>query len=146
MKLVKLLPEQVMRFWDQIEECIRVSLPPMLEESNENILRIQESLLVERMQCWLGVEDLLETTIYGIMTTSFCYDDCTGQKNLLIFSLTIVNAYPETLWKDSYETLRKFAAFHECKQIIAYTNLDSVAMIVRNLGGDDSWKMLKLPV
>ncbi len=146
MILLKMLPDQIMRHWSFVKDCIVASAPPGFNNDPDAMIRLQESLLLEQAQCWAAAEDLGSNTIYGTMITKCVYDECTGVKNLLIFSVCITSLHPPTLWKDSYESLRAFASAQGCKSILSFTNQDKVVEIAQSLGADVSWRLIQLSV
>ncbi len=146
MILLKMLPDQIMRHWSFIKDCIIASAPPVVSMDEDAMIRLQEALLLEQMQCWAAVEDLDSVTVYGTMLTKCVFDECTGVKNLLIFSVCITSTHPPTLWKDSYEILRKFAGAQGCKNILCFTTQDKIVEIAKSLGADVSWRLIQLPV
>ena len=142
MKLLKFSPIQIMENWPYIKECISLSLPPYVLGSQDAMLRIQEQLLVEYLDCWACVNDELGT-LFGIMTTRVAVDDITLTKNLLIFTITLTEEHENDVWLEGYEYLSKYAESRNCTSIIAYTNQEHVIALADNLRGDTSWRMLQ---
>lgn len=145
MKLLKFSPTQIMENWPYIKECILLSLPPYVLASQDTLLRIQEQLLVEYLECWACVEDDLKKFL-GIVTTQIAVDDLTLTRNLLIFTVTITEEHEDDIWLQGYEYLSKYAKVRGCASIIAYTNQEQVVMLATRLQGDTSWRMLRFPL
>ena len=145
MRLLKFSPTQIMENWPYIKECIALSLPPYVLDCQDAMIRIQEQLLVEYLECWACVNDELES-LFGIVTTKIAVDDLTLTRNLLIFTITMTEEHEDNVWLEGYEYLSKYAKARNCSSIIAYTNQESVIMLARNLGGDTSWRMLQFPL
>ena len=145
MRLLKFSPAQIMENWPYIKECISLSLPPYVLASQDAILRIQEQLLVEYLECWACVNDELGT-LFGIVTTQIAVDELTLSKNLLIFTITLTEEHENDVWLEGYEYLSKYAKARNCSFIIAYTNQEHVISLAENLQGDTSWRMLQFPL
>ncbi len=146
MKLLRLTPEQVMNHWSFIKDCIDASAPPLLKGNEVAMITIQEGLLLDQMQCWVAIESLIENGIYGTMITKAVYDECSGVKNLLIFSVCITAEHPPTLWMESYEQLKKFALSQNCHSIICFSDQQRILEISQSLGADTSWHLIQIPV
>ena len=142
MKLLKFSPTQIMENWPYIKECIALSLPPYVLASSDAMLRIQEQLLVEYLECWACVDDKLGE-LFGIVTTKIAVDDLTLTKNLLVFTITITEAHEHSVWSDGYYYLSKYATAKGCASIIAYTNQESVVALANSIKGDTSWRLLQ---
>ena len=142
MRLLKFSPTQIMENWPYIKECISLSLPPYVVESQDAMLRIQEQLLVEYLECWACVDDTLGT-LFGIITTKIAVDDVTLSRNLLLFTVTITEEHENSVWVEGYKYLSKYAKARDCSSIIAYTNQENIIMLANSLHGDTSWKMLQ---
>lgn len=146
MKLLRLTSDQVMQYWTSIKRCIEESLPPTTNNIDDALLHVQEQLLVGSMQCWAAVDSPNSPVIYGIATTKVVYDECTGDKNLLLFSVTTILEHPQTLWRDAYLALSKFAKSQGCNKLIAYSNNDIMIKIAQGLGADTEWVLLTFSI
>jgi len=141
-ELTKLTPEQVMEYWPQIRECIEVSLPPLVRADAESILRVQESLLLGRLECWVASETRDLTKTLGIATTCFVTDEISLTKNLLIYTATTIAPHSQDLWSVSYGVLARYARSRNCKNIIAYSEQPEVINLVERIGGTSNWRIL----
>lgn len=146
MKLLKLLPEQVMTHWESIKNCVWNALPPLTYSSDETILNIQEKFLLGTLQCWAAIESVESPIIYGIVVTQIVVDEISQTKNMLLFAVSVINEHPHSMWSDAYESLRAVAKANDCKTLVAYSNQEKVFHIAQNLGADISWRFLQFPV
>jgi len=145
-ELTKLTPEQVMEYWPQIRECIEVSLPPLVRQNSKALLRIQESLLLRRLECWIASETRDLTKSLGVATTCFVTDEISLTKNLLVYTATTVASHSQEMWSKCYEVLAKYATSRGCKNIIAYSELPEVISLVERIGGNCNWRILYFPL
>ena len=145
MKLLKLSPEQLMTHWQYVKECILLALPPFVNSTTDNILRIQEMLLVNTLECWACINEI-SGQFYGIMTTQLTADEITQTRNLLIFSITLTEEHEDIIWDEGYTEMMKYAMANNCANIIAYSNQQLVIEKASKLGADVSWRMLNFPV
>jgi hypothetical protein len=137
--MYKLLPEQVMAYWDDIKACIMAALPPYVGSNPDAITYIQEQLLVGTIECWAAFE---EKKLCGVMTTQVIHDPISRTRNLLIYSITIVSGHSDELWQLAAEKMRAYATARKCNNIIAYSNNDQMIYIAEKLGADSSYRLL----
>ena len=145
MKLLKLSPEQLMTHWPYVKECILLALPPFVNSNTENIIRIQEMLLVDMLECWACIDEI-SGQFYGIMTTQLTADEITKTRNLFIFSITLTEEHEDIIWDEGYAEMMKYAVAKNCTNIIAYSNQQLVVNKAEKLGADVSWRLLNFPV
>lgn len=134
--LLRLLPNQIMKYWDEIKYCIYLALPPHVEP---NYLAIQEKMLIGEMDCWVII---FEGTIRAVITTQFVMDACTDTKQLLVFSLTATEAIYIKTWEEAYNTMMKYAASRNCDRIIAYIRDDKLVDLAEHFNAETSWRLL----
>ena len=146
LEITKLNPEQIMRYWSEIKECINSSLPPLVKDNDQSMLKIQENLLVGKLECWIGSEAGDASKIYAVATTCFVTDEISETKNLLVYTLATVNPHSQELWTKARDILSRYGKSKNCSNIIAYSNLREVENIINKLGGDSSWKILYIPI
>jgi len=138
-QLVRVTPDKVMEYWYQIRECIVAALPPYVEPSEKNFLIIQESMLTESLHCWVAMEN---SQIYGVCTTRFTRDETSGEKNLLIYTVTITEAHPTSLWRDCLATLSRFAIANNCRSILAFSENERVLEICTSIGANIDTRLI----
>lgn len=142
MILTRLLPDQIMRFWDGIKECIACALPPLVDESIDIMLQIQAELLLGNLECWIVTERAQSGIIYGVVTTRIVYDEISKQKNLLIYTAATVDDHPQEVWQESLDIMRRYAKSKQCFRIIAYSNNFKMLSIAQHIGADVSWRVI----
>lgn len=138
--LLKLLPDQVMRHWDEIKYCIEIAMPPHIEH---NMLRVQEQLLTGELVCWMSV---INNIIQAIITTQVINDIVTDTTQLLVFSFTAIDSHKLSAFRDMRDIMIKYARSRGCSRIVAYTPNDSVAELAQYLGADITWSILSWEV
>lgn len=141
--LVRLLPKQITDSWNVIKYALKNSMPPQAEFSDEAANNILKALISGDMQCWTIASD---NEVLGITITTITDDRCSGERNLLIYSVFGFKKIPDRVWRDGLDSLKKYAAGMKAKYIVALTVVDRVKEIVRNLGGNADWTFLKLEV
>lgn len=137
---IKLLPDQVMRYWDEVSSCIDAALPPHVEP---NFINIQELLLVGEMECWVSIRG---NVISAVMVTQWINDSATGTLQLLIFTLVAVDETHFDTYQEAHDVLIKYAKSRGCKRIIAYSPHQRVIELAKAFGADCSWHLLSLEV
>lgn len=132
--LVKLLPEQVANYWeDLIKEGIRVSLPLHVARDDDAMNSILGQILKGNIQCWVVKN---ESQIIAIATTAIMKDDLTGSSSLLIYSVTTLSHMAEDFWKEGYEAFTKFARGVGCNRVYAYTTDERVVAMAKLNGAE----------
>lgn len=144
--LVKLLPEQVMNFWDLIKDSIENSLPPYVTSNPQRMARIQEHLFGGILQCWVPAILGEAPRVLGFVITKVVYDDSTDSANLLIFSMYAVEKWDISVWNEGFQTLKKFAKSRGCESIIGYTNEEGAIRFAERFGGEAEYTFLKIPL
>ena len=129
--LVKMLPHQIADNWEILSYGIQQSLPPITYQSPKRMARILESLLGEKMNLWLGIQD---EKIHGIIVTSLVYESNSDVKDLLIYCIYGFKDLPTKLITEGMETLKKFASSKGCKRLTAYSNVESVINMMKRFG------------
>lgn len=143
MELVRLLPDQIMRYWDQISECISDAMPSFAHKDKAAMLQVQQRLLLQTLDCWIAMRDTESDIIYGVMTTQLVFDGPTRTRNLLIYSVSTISDHPSDMWQLAAEKLSKYATTKNCKHIIAYSNDPRMLHIAEKLGADTSFRLIR---
>lgn len=147
--LLRLLPEQVARYWDIIKPGIEKALPPVAGESADKMNNILGAILGGGMVCWLiyrKLEEGIEVT--GFMVTTIAVDSCTITNSLLIY--VIFAAKGRSIggdgWAEGYEALSKYGKSVGCSRITGYTDVDYVCKIAEKLGGESKYRFVSVPI
>jgi hypothetical protein len=133
---LKLLPDQIMRYWDEIKESVDAALPPHVEP---NYVRIQEQFLTGEMDCWVSYVD---NVIRTIITTQVITDTVTDTRQFLIFSVTSVEEHTSKTWPEMYTALLKYARSKGCSRAVAYTSNVGFKLLAEQYGADCTWYLL----
>jgi len=141
--LLRLSGVDIGEYWPQIQTGIERSFPPQACDVERTLSNIQQALLENRMQCWVGIVD---DRVVGSVVTAIATDNCIGAKNLLIYSLYWPRTDSGETWEDGLQTLREFARGTGCQKIIGYTQSGAVRKRVIELGGEAKTVMIELEV
>ena len=132
--LVRVLPNQVCDHWDVVSYGIQQSLPPITIESPRRMNNILESLLLGRMDLWIGLE---EDKVRGLVVTAFSYDKNSDVQDLLIYSIYGFEDLSTELIMEGMETLKKFAVSNGCKRVTAYSKVEAVINMMKRFGSEE---------
>jgi len=144
--LVRMLPDQVVDNWEFLSYAIEEALPPFADAAGDRMSSILTALLSDKMVCWVSVNS--QNTIDNVVTTSITEDDCSGMKNLVIYSVFGVGetTMNRRSWMEAYKTLSDYAKAQGCYRIVAYTAEQSIIELVKRLGGDASYTFISVPL
>jgi hypothetical protein len=145
--LTKITPDQVASMWDVIRDAIEKSLPPISSEDKNRMNNILTSLLCGKSHCWMSYVKNEDKNIFeGLLITRIIYDDISDCKNLLIYCIYGYEFVGRSSWTEGLKTLVKYAAGLGCSNIVAYSSVPSIISLIDKLGGDTSFKFIKLPL
>lgn len=142
MILLRLLPDQVMTYWDEIKQHISLALPPYVANDTQSMLHIQEELLNGLLDCWICAEDVKMVNVYGIATTKFIADPVSRTKNMLVYTVNTVSVHPRDLWQLCRDKFSAYAKSYGCSNILAYSNNPTMLDIAERLGADTSYRLV----
>lgn len=148
-KLLKLLPYQISERWDWVWSTIEPALPTFsnIRQNYERENNVLAALLGGKLEYLLFlVDDGNEVKIKVAMTVAVIETIDESGKQLLIYSIYGLRMASKEEWLEGFELLKKYAMSKHCVSIVAYTNLKSVAEMVRRLGGNADFTFLKLEV
>lgn len=146
--LVKLSPEQVAESWQTLSPMIARALPPVTESHPRVMKKILERMLLGQIVGWLICDTVKngEMKILGLGTTLISIDEGSTERNLLIYTLFAARPVSASVWRDGYDTLRRYANAEGCKNIIGYTSEPRVVDIIKALGGNANTTLIKMEV
>lgn len=110
--LVKLLPDQIAKYWDYIKYAAQNGVAGGEEISPSMVQNALENLLADTMQCWWLVtaqENGDEPTLHCIVVTSPLYDNVTRKSTLRICYAFGFTDMSKELWLDMLMTLINYA-------------------------------------
>jgi len=145
--LIKMLPEQISKFWDVIKYGVEQSLPPIAGEHPDKINRILSAALSGSVDVWASyVKDDGNRILEGIVLTRILYDGVSGTKNLLIYTVYGYNAVDDESYMKIFTTLVKYAKAKGCLQLVGYTTLSYLADICKEFGADTSYTFVSFDI
>jgi len=126
-------------------------LPPTVSGTDKCIASIAQSLAVGKMRCWcFGQErDGQEAQLRMVILTRVNYNDIAEEPYLEIFSLWSMNnmdKIPQSMYVDAHRAINGYAHGLGIKFIIAHTQVSAVVEMVRSLGGEASYTLIRLEV
>lgn len=133
MALIRLLPEQAAKFWPEIKPIVGKALPPTAHETFDGMLGVLNHLITGRLHCWLIVDEE-SRRLNGVFTTSVIPDPITGQRSLLLYSVSSVDGLEIRPVVDSFKKLLEFAKSVGCQKVIAYTANAKIVSLMKKLG------------
>jgi len=133
--LVKLSVDNISHYWEDIYNVISGELPPIAIASKEGEAQLLESLLKGTMDCFFLVGETYEHSnhIYGVVTTTVQEDACTGNRTMLIYTMSNIDVIPQHLWKEMEHTLVSEARAKGCLSISFYSNNKKLVGYVANM-------------
>ena len=141
--LVKLLPSQVVDNWEVLSYGIQQALPPITYESPKRMQKILESIMLNEMHVWVGLNN--DQKIEGVIITCPIYEKNSDVNDLLIYTLYGYENLSYEVIKEGIATLKSYAKSKGMKRITAYSNVDSVIRLFQALGGQEEWKYISIP-
>ena len=141
--LIRMTPEQISEYWEQLEFAIAESLPPTVGESHDKMNNILMALLESRMQAWASYS-LKESSakVSGFVITQVMDDTASKTRSLLIYCLYGYEEVDKKEWMEGLQALRKYKDSVGCRRIIAYSNIDNIISLVKRLGGNTDYTFL----
>jgi hypothetical protein len=120
--IIKLLPEQVVKFWDMLRFAIAETFIPRNSCTNQHLQAILANLLASKAQCWMVFDRTDDGRKFiGFMVTRIGEDPAIKERCLFIDSVYAFQKVPEDLLTQSNLTLEKFAKQNNCKSIATMT-------------------------
>lgn len=145
--LVKLLPDQVSKFWDVIKYAVEQSLPPIVGEAPNKMQNILSGCLSGKVDVWASYEKEGEKRKFeGIALTKVLHDDASMTNNLLIYCIYGYNGISSSSWRQGLISLLKYAYRIKCNQIVAYTEVPELIDLVKKLGGEAKYTFISFNV
>ena len=134
--LIRLMPEQVAKYWDYIKFAVKEAAPNSYIDA-ERMSNILEALLIGTMQCWMLVRVIPDDyEVLCCVVTKLNIDPATGVKNMTVFALYGYDVMDKESWASAHETIVKFAIVSGCRYIDAYTDVPQIVEMSKPFG----WK------
>lgn len=152
--LIKILPEQVAKFWEVIKHGVSHSLPPTIvykkddARETERMNKILTSLLTGVLECWVSFEisEDGKRTIKYIMITQVIFDDILGVKNLFIYSIYGFTQISKEIWIDGFQTLKDYGAKLGCSKLLAFTSFKHLKEMAKKFGGNSDYSLVEFDI
>jgi hypothetical protein len=130
--LVKLLPDQISKYWDYIKYAIEETAPKDWVAGRLN--NILESLLIDQTQAWLCCIGIEPQEIVAVLLTTVFYDTLTRSN---IFRLVLLYGFdniPQEEWESGYKTLVKYAKYKGCVEVDSFTSEKALSVVAKKFG------------
>lgn len=133
--IIKLLPEQVVKFWDMLRFAIAETFMPRNSCTNQHLQAILANLLASKAQCWMAFDKPgPERKFIGFMVTRIGEDPAIKERCLFIDSIYAFQMVPENIMFHAQETLEKFAKQNNCKSMATMTDADRIVKLAERNG------------
>lgn len=143
--LTRLTSNQIANHWEEIKTHIIETVAPFVKVTPMILNNIFEEMIAGNAQVWISWKwsENNHPNIYAMATTCVQVDPFSHTRNLLIYSLSGYRFIPEDLWKEGIEGLRKFAVDRKCNKILAYSSVNRVIDVAKELGGKTDVRYLE---
>ena len=135
--LVKLLPEQIAKYWEYVKYAALNSLPPGTDYTQEMVENALENLLSDILQCWWVVTEEdggADFKLHAILITGFFYDNVTKENTLRVCHAFGFLDMSKELWEDAINTLIEFAKAKDCTSLDAFTENEAILRVGKMYG------------
>ena len=120
MRLVQITPHDLLKVWDLFRYGLLQSVPGLNNNTAESMQAILVSLLNQKAQGWVLVE---EEDITTILVTYIEHDKITGNKYLLCYAMFNFKPVGREGWNLLSAGIDKFARGNSCGKVVFYTNV-----------------------
>ena len=139
--LLKLLPEQLDKFWPYIRFALEKVTPPNIFSQSGCLNNTLNALLVDSMQCWICTED--QEHILACVLTGVYKNEFLGTSVLRVMMVYGYESIPPSEWESGLGTLEKYAKGIGCSSLEAFTNLLELDSLAHKIGFESDihlWK------
>jgi hypothetical protein len=120
--LIKLLPEQLVKFWDMIRFAIAETFLPRNSCTNEHLRVILANLLSGKQQCWMGFKMVEgERKFVGFIITKVCTEQFLNERVVSIDHIYAFTGVTDEIWNTSVKVLQEYATKNQCMAIVGLT-------------------------
>ena len=145
--LLKLMPEQIARYWEGVfKNSMQSTLPPIVGESPDRMNNILESFLAGGLVMWLSYTKEDSIKVSGFIVTQIVADDPSKTKSLLIYSVYSPDGSSDREWAEGFAGLCEYARATKCNRITAYSNVEQIFKRAEQFGGDISYRFISFPM
>lgn len=133
--LVRIFPQQVHTFWEQIRETIVESFGMIYEEVGEaEIASIQSEIMRGTMQAFGVVDSRGDVRMSAIALTLISDEPILRKRSLVIVGLKSFCHIPDSVWDKIIIGAMNIARAEECTVISAVTNNEKLIELARRSG------------
>lgn len=145
--ITRLLPDQISAHWDVIKYGVERSLPPIVTNNDDKMNRILSSLLSGKTQCWLSYErDGERSKLNAVVLTKMLYDEVSGSKNLLLYSVYGYSQMTQRHWMEGFAFMSKHALAQGCTGLVAYTDVPYLIEMAKQYGAEPNYTFVSFEV
>lgn len=146
--LLRLLPEQVNKYWDLFKIAILETVPPIPNESPETLNNMLTALLAGSAQAWVSFRMIDKVNVvHGFIVTSMVYDIVTNTRTLYIQTIYVAESDSiEQDWIEGMTALRKFAIKNNCNRVIGHTKNTRMIEFAKKFGGNTDYVLCSWPL
>ena len=139
--LVRLLPSDVCRMWDQLWPYVEITLSPTSVPSFERGAEVLRAVMEESLVFWLYEEGNVPI---GVITTMMTESDYSAEKELVLYSIAVFPGKKVSKSKlpVAFATLRAHATSLGCKRMTTW-GYDRVTPKLLRLCGIEEWREYK---
>lgn len=139
--IVKLLPEQVSKYWEVIKySAVTADMVPT-DRVSDYCIRLLVDLLSEKAVCLVKI---VNGNITKVLILSFLVDSVTNEKTMVVRSLYSFAKSSDSDWEEDSLKFYNFAKKNECTKITLSTNNSLMEKIVRGIGFHEEAKTFSL--
>lgn len=139
--LIRLLPQQLVKFWDMIRFAIAETFMPRNSCTNEHLQWILAQLLASKMEIWISFTK--ERKFLGFVITRVGTEPGNGEKVLYIESVYAFQGVPEEILFAGMKVLESHARKNNCKSFVALTESERIVGLAKRLGFSNRYYLFK---
>ena len=131
--LIQLLKVDIPNWWNVLAPMIEQSLPTWTDNHPSTMTNILHSLMLGTLKAWV-ITDKEQKTLYGLGTTEMAYDEHSGERNLIIYTLFASERVGLKMWLEAFNTISEYAKGKGCKNVSAFSNVPAAIKLAERLG------------
>lgn len=142
--LIKLLPEQLVKFWDMIRFAIAETFMPRGSCTSEHLRWMLANLLSGRSQCWMGFKlDDGERKFIGFLITRITVEQAIGERVLSLDHIYAYQGVPTELFASGLTVIEEYARKNNCKSLIGLTENERIIGLSQRAGFSNRFYLYK---
>ena len=143
--LLKLMPEQIPEYWDELKDGIVKTIPVGVPDRASKILN---KLLLGAAQCWLSYHknSTGEPEMDAVIITVIVEDQVHDTLNLDIYALWSIGTTTKNSWLEGIDALKKYAEKKGCTRVIGRSDVESILEFVKMAGGQARYTLISFDV